>query len=166
MTTNDMRFIVFTGAGATIVTDLWCLARQRVFSVPFPNYGFVGRWIAHMARGRFVHDSIAAAPRLRAEAFIGWSTHYLIGISFAFLLPIVGGAEWLRNPTLGTSLIVGIGTAVAPFFVMQPAMGAGIAASRTPRPAAARFHSLMMHTIYGIGLYVAARVVSYLGTAG
>ena len=53
MTTNDTMFIVFTGIGATIVTDLWCLLRQRVLGVPFPNYAFVGRWIAHMGRGQF-----------------------------------------------------------------------------------------------------------------
>jgi hypothetical protein len=43
---------------------------------------------------------------------------------------------------------------------MQPAMGAGIAASRTPRPAAARIHSLVMHAVFGLGLFLAARVVS------
>ena len=54
----------------------------------------------------------------------------------------------------------GIGSVAAPFFVMQPAMGAGIAASRTPRPAAARLHSLVTHTVFGLGLYATALVIS------
>ena len=45
---------------------------------------------------------------------------------------------------------------------MQPGMGAGIAASRTPHPAAARFNSLLTHAIFGLGLYAAARVTSPL----
>jgi len=37
-------------------------------------------------------------------------------------------------------------------------MGAGIAASRTPRPNAARLQSLISHTLYGLGLYLAGRL--------
>ena len=156
MTDNVVGLIVLTGVGATALTDFWCLVRQRVFAVPFPNYGFVGRWIAHMARGRFVHVSIAAAVPVSGERAIGWASHYLIGIAFAFVLSATASPEWFHHPTLAPALLVGIGTVVAPFFLMQPAMGAGIAASRTPRPSAARFHSLAMHTIFGIGLYVTA----------
>jgi hypothetical protein len=39
--------------------------------------------------------------------------------------------------------------------VMQPAMGAGIAAGRTPRPWMARVHSVLTHGVFGLGLYVA-----------
>ena len=48
----------------------------------------------------------------------------------------------------------------APFLLMQPGMGAGIAASRTPRPAAARLHSLVMHAMFGLGLYAAGLAIS------
>jgi hypothetical protein len=43
---------------------------------------------------------------------------------------------------------------------MQPGMGAGVAASRTPRPGAARMQSLVTHAVFGLGLFLAARVVS------
>ena len=39
---------------------------------------------------------------------------------------------------------------------MQPAMGAGIAGSRTPNPWATRARNLVTHAVYGIGLYVTA----------
>ena len=160
MTASEVEFIVLTGIGATMVTDLWTVVRKRAFAVPLPNFALVGRWIAHMPSGRFVHDSIAAATPTRGEAIVGWSAHYLTGISFAFLLPAFGGSEWIHHPTPGLALLVGICTVIAPFFVMQPAMGAGIAASRTARPVAARIHSLVMHAIFGLGLFLAARVVS------
>jgi len=150
------------GAGATAATDLWAIARRRLLGVPAPNYGLVGRWLAHMPRGRFRHDSIAAAAPVGGERLVGWTAHYLIGIAFAAILPVVWGPEWIRNPTLGPALAVGIGTVAAPFLVMQPGMGAGIAASRTPRPAAARLQSVLMHAIFGLGLYAAGVATSFL----
>ncbi len=160
-----MDFLVsalIVGSGATALTDLWAVVRQRLLGIAPPDFGLVGRWLAHMARGRFRHDSIAAAAPVRAERLVGWLAHYAIGIAFAALLLGLWGVEWMRQPSLGPALIVGIGTVAAPFFVMQPGMGAGIAASRTPRPAAARLQSLVTHTIFGIGLYVAARLTNVL----
>jgi len=166
MNANDMILMLLTGAGATAATDLWAIVRKRVFGIPLPNLAMVGRWIGHIARGRFHHDAIAAAPPIQAERAIGWITHYAIGMGFALLLPAVWGWEWLRQPSLAPAVIVGIVTVAAPLFVMQPAMGAGIAASRTPRPAAARLQSLITHTVFGVGLYLAARIFCSLTTGG
>ena len=160
-----MDFLVsalIVGCGATALTDLWAVVRQRLLGIAPPDFGLVGRWLAHMAGGRFHHDSIIAAAPVRAERVVGWLAHYAIGIGFAALLLGLSGVEWMRQPSLGPALIVGIATVAAPFFVMQPGMGAGIAASRTPRPAAARLQSLVTHTIFGIGLYVAARLTNFL----
>jgi hypothetical protein len=52
-------------------------------------------------------------------------------------------------------------TVAAPFFVMQPAFGLGIAASKTPNPTQARLHNLLTHTVYGFGLYLSAWIVSF-----
>lgn len=153
---------IFTGAGATAVMDSWAIARRRLLGTPPPNYSLVGRWIAHMPRGRFRHDSIAAAPPVSGERLVGWSAHYLIGIAFAAILPALWGEAWFRDPAIGPALIVGLGTVAAPFLVMQPGMGAGIAASRTPRPAAARIQSLVTHAIFGLGLYAAGWAASLL----
>ncbi|MGO4154467.1 DUF2938 domain-containing protein [Cupriavidus sp. YAF13] len=152
------------GAGATVVMDIWAAARQWLLGIPPLNYALVGRWLAHLTRGRFCHDPIAASPPVRGERLIGWVAHYLIGIAFAAVLLAFWGLGWVHQPTLGPALIVGIGSVAAPFFLMQPAMGAGVAASRTPRPAAARFHSLVTHGIFGLGLYGAGRVTSWLDT--
>lgn len=146
---------LITGFGATAVMDLWAIARKRLLGTPLPNYGLVGRWLAHMTRGRFHHDSIAAASPVDGERSIGWTAHYLIGISYAAILLGIWGLAWIRHPTIVPALIVGVGTVAAPFLVMQPGMGAGFAASRTPRPSAARIQSLVMHAIFGVGLYAA-----------
>ena len=156
--------ILLTGLGATAVVDVWSLARRRLLGTPLPNYGLVGRWIAHLPRGTFRHASISTAAPVRGEDGIGWATHYLIGIAFAFLLFAVAGGDWFDRPTLAPALLFGIVTVTAPFLVMQPAMGAGFAASRTPRPTAARLQSLTTHAFFGLGLYVSALVANKLLT--
>jgi hypothetical protein len=164
-TETIMDYVVCTlliGTTATAVMDIWALARKRLLGTPLPDYGLVGRWIGHMPRGRFRHDSIAAASPVHGERLIGWSAHYLIGIGFAALLLAISGLEWIQQPTLGPALAVGIGTLAAPFLVMQPGMGAGIAASRTSRPAAARMQSLVTHGVFGLGLYAAGWIVRLL----
>ena len=146
------------GAGATAVLDLWSVARKQLLDIPLPNYGLVGRWFAYLARGRFRHDPISATPAVRGERLIGWAAHYLTGIAFAGTLLAIWGLEWARHPTIAPALIVGLGSVAAPFLLMQPGMGAGVAASRTPRPGAARIQSLVTHAVFGLGLYAAAWV--------
>lgn len=156
----DLIFsIVFVGIGATIITDLWSILRKQIFGIALPNYGLVGRWIAHMRRGRFYHESIAQSAAVRGESVIGWVAHYLIGIGFAVLLVMIWGHEWVKHPTIIPAITIGIGTVMAPFLLMQPGMGAGIAASRTPKPWAARLQSLLLHFFFGLGLYISASIL-------
>ena len=153
---------LLTGIGATAVMDLWGMARKRLLGAPAPDYGLVGRWLAYMPSGRFKHDRIAASRPVQGERFIGWAAHYLTGIVFAAILLGIWGLEWARQPTLAPALIVGLGSIAAPFLLMQPGMGAGITASRTPRPAAARLQSITTHAIFGLGLYATAILVSLI----
>jgi hypothetical protein len=146
------------GIGATLILDLWSLALKTVFRVPFPNYTMVGRWIGYFPRGRFLHKSVAAAPAVDAERLIGWIAHYGIGILYAGLLVAFVGADWLSAPTALPALIIGIVTVAAPFFIMQPAMGAGFASSKAEKPNVARARSLAAHAAFGLGLYLSAVV--------
>lgn len=141
------------GLAATALMDLWAIVRKHLLGTAAPNYAMVGRWLGNMPAGRFRHDSILAAPAVPGERLVGWTAHYLIGIAFAALLLCIWGLEWVQRPTLAPALVVGIGTVAMPFLVMQPGMGAGIAARRTPRPQAARLQSLVTHLVFGLGLY-------------
>jgi len=160
---NDVLLsAVVIGAGATATTDVWTIARKYLFGSALPDYGLVGRWFAHMARGRFGHASISAAPCVRGEAVIGWIAHYLIGITFALLLLAIWGIAWARHPTPLPALVVGLGSVAAPWLLMQPGMGAGIAGSRTPNPGATRLRSLVTHGVFAVGLYLTGWVTSGL----
>lgn len=144
------------GVGATLILDGWSLVLQKALGVPFPDYPMIGRWVGHFGKLQFRHKSMAGAAPISGEGLIGWTTHYVIGVGYAALLVVVSGRSWLTAPTLGPALILGLATIAAPFFVMQPAMGAGFAASKTPRPWLVRARSLAAHLAFGIGLYVSA----------
>lgn len=151
------------GVGATALMDLWAFARQRLSGVPPLDFALVGRWLGWMPRGRFRHAPIAASPAVRGEKAIGWTAHYLTGIAFAGVLLAIAGPGWACAPTLVPALAVGVGTVAAPFLLMQPGMGAGLAARRTPDPAAARRRSLTAHAVFGLGLYLAAWMAKLAG---
>jgi hypothetical protein len=147
--------VIVIGVGATIVMDLWALL-LRQFGIPSLNFAFLGRWLGHLVEGQWVHESIAKAAPVRGELLMGWCAHYSIGITFAAILLAAFGLEWARSPSLFPALFIGIATVLAPLFVLQPALGAGIASSKTPTPIFNCVKSLVTHTVYGFGLYLAA----------
>ena len=154
----------YIGVGATVILDLWTALLAR-FGVASTNWGMVGRWLGHIPRGRFVHDNIAAAAPVPGERMLGWTAHYVTGVVYAGLLLAIVGVDWARAPTLLPALVFGVVTVAAPFFIMQPGMGAGVAASKTPKPNAARLKSLATHTVFGLGLYAAAAIAALLTPA-
>jgi hypothetical protein len=150
------------GIGGSATMDLWALFLKHAFGLASLDYGLLGRWIGYLPTGRFTHDNIGKARPVPGERIIGWTAHYLIGIMFAVLLLAIWGLEWAYKPSIVPALIVGIVTIVAPFFILQPGMGAGIAASRTPEPNTVRLRNLGTHLAYALGLYVAALITATL----
>lgn len=148
------------GVAAAALMDAWGLLLRRGFGIPTLDYAMLGRWIGHLAHGRLAHQRIAAAEKIPGERPLGWLAHYAIGVAFAVLLLLVVGLDWVRAPSVGPALAIGLGTIVAPWLVMQPGMGAGLAGSRTPNPAATRLRNLATHTVYGLGLYLAATALA------
>jgi hypothetical protein len=157
---------VAIGIGASVLMDVWNLFLKRAFGIPSLSYCLLGRWLLHVPAGTFSHASIAAAPQKRLECTAGWLAHYTIGVVFALVFVALAPGDWLARPTLLPALLYGIGTVVFPLFILQPSLGLGIAASRTPRPAQARLKSLVTHAVFGIGLYLFAVGVSRLALFG
>jgi len=147
---------VLVGIGATLILDAWNVLQKRAFAAQTPDWGLVGRWFGHLPTGRFIHDSIAKAAPIRGERSIGWAAHYAIGVGLATIALALFGLSWARHPSFLPALAFGVATVVAPFFILQPGMGAGIAASKTSNPTKARLRSLVTHTVFGVGLYLAA----------
>jgi hypothetical protein len=154
MTETALLPMVAVGLAATLGMDLWNLFLKRAFGLRPLDYCLLGRWLAHMPRGTFRHASIASAAPMPSECLLGWVAHYSIGVSLALGLALLF-PDWTTHPTLAPALGYGVATVGMPLFVMQPALGLGIASSKTPHPAQARLKSLGTHTVFGLGLYLA-----------
>ena len=147
------------GAGATLVLDLWALLLNKVAGLPRPDWGLVGRWFAHLPHGIVFHKDIAKADPVANERVIGWVCHYLTGILFAAILLVIMGTGWAHNPTFLPALMLGLVTVGAGWFLLQPGMGAGWAASLRPNPWQIRGLNIVGHSVFALGLYGAALLV-------
>jgi hypothetical protein len=150
------------GIAATATMDFWNLFLLRTFRIPSLDYCLLGRWLAHMPSGTFRHAAIGKAAAKPLECALGRLLHYSIGIGLALVFVVLTGGAALERPRLIPALLFGLVTVAFPFFVMQPCLGLGIAASKTPSPGRARLKSLASHTVFGIGLYVPVQIVRAL----
>jgi hypothetical protein len=153
---------ILMGIGATLTFDLWAQFLKHAFKITPSSICLVGRWLRYMSEGTFKHSNIASSPPKSAECTVGWIVHYLIGITFAIVFVALVGNNWLQHPTLIPAIIFGVVTVSAPFFILQPSLGLGFAASKTSNPTQARLRSLMNHTAFGVGLYFFAVLVNGL----
>lgn len=156
---QEIQRLVLIGAGATAVLDAWLLVLRRA-GVPGLDFAHLGRWAGHLLRGRFMHAAIARTAPIPRERMWGWLTHYAIGIAFAAALVAIEGWAWVREPTLLPAVAFGLLTTLAPLAVLQPAMGAGFASSRTPTPGRNRLRSVANHAVFGLGLYLSATLAA------
>lgn len=164
MSTEILLRILFTGAGATLCMDGWALLLRRKWGIASLDYALPGRWLLGMLKGKFVHRTILNAPALTGEKVTGWAFHYATGILFAFLPLLLSGPRWFHAPDFGTAMVTGLISLAAPFFIMQPALGFGMAASATANPTKARLKSLLTHLVFGCGLYLSAMLAAALIT--
>ncbi|MEZ4710129.1 MAG: DUF2938 domain-containing protein [Caldilineaceae bacterium] len=151
---------ILIGLGATLTFDLWALVLKHAFQITPSDLCLVGRWIRTMPEGIFRHANLRSAPPKSRECLIGWTAHYLIGTLFAITFVTLVGDNWLHQPRLLPALLFGVVTVLAPFLIMHPAFGLGIAAAKTPNPTQARVRSLMNHTAFGCGLYLFGLLVN------
>jgi hypothetical protein len=156
--------IVLMGIVATLATDLWQRLLQATVGLPPANWGLVGRWVGWFPRGVFVHHPITETAPIRGEHAIGWAFHYFVGIVYALVYFAILRLALDAGPTLVSALAFALALLVAPWFVMQPALGFGVMAARTPKPAATRAISVSGHAAFGVGLYLGA-VAPFLGLA-
>lgn len=135
---RDILSAVAIGAGGSLLMDVWNLFLKLAFGIPSLNYCLLGRWLSHMPGGTFRHASISSARSMRLECMAGWIAHYAIGAGLAVGFLLVVSRDWLERPQLLPAVLWGVATVAFPLFIMQPALGLGVAASRTPDPAQAR----------------------------
>ena len=148
------------GIGATFLMDIATLGQKHLLGLQSLDYAMVGRWLGHLLHGSVIHRPIAASPPVPAERLAGWVAHYVIGIAFGLIFLLIVGRGWIAEPRLIPALAFGAVTVLAPFLILQPCLGVGLAARKAPQPNLARIKSVLTHLIFGFGLWLSAVCVS------
>ena len=147
---------VLIGIGGTIAMDILAVILWKGFSQGAPNWAPVGRWVWHLQSGKVFHDSIGNAAPYANEQALGWVFHYVVGVVYGVVLAVVMGPAWLAAPTFLPAFIWGMITIAAGWFFLQPALGVGWAASKTPNPTKSRAMNIFGHTVFALGMWLTA----------
>ena len=148
------------GIGATALMDLWAVFLWKVCGQARPNWAPVGRWFWHLKNGTVFHNDIAKAEPYAHERALGWIGHYAVGILYGVVLALLAGAAWFASPTFLPAWILGMVTVGAGWFLLQPGLGLGIAASKLPNANKVRLFNLVSHTVFALGLYGTALLIA------
>jgi hypothetical protein len=150
---------VLLGIGATLLFDVW----QRLYALATggsaPNWAPVGRWFRHLPEGRVFHDDIGKAAPYAHELALGWIGHYATGIVYGVVFALLVGEGWLAAPRLLPAWIFALVTVLFGWFLLQPGLGIGWAASRAPNPAKVRALNLVGHSVFGLGLWLTGLLI-------
>ena len=147
------------GIGANVLFDLWQRGLALATGGPPPNWAPIGRWFWHLRDGKVFHDDIGKAAPYARELALGWIGHYAIGVVYGVVFALIVGPGWLAAPRLLPAWIFGLVTVGFGWFLLQPGLGMGWAASRTPNPARVRLLNLAGHTVFGLGLWLTALLI-------
>ena len=143
---------IVMGIAGTLAMDVWARV-LNMFGQPLPNWGVPGRWLAQVRRGRVFHDDIAAVDPVEREVLLGWALHYAVGIAYGVAFVLLAGPGWVAAPTFWPVWAFSVAPLVFGWFLLQPGMGLGWAASRTPAPWKLRGLGLVAHTVFGLGMW-------------
>jgi Protein of unknown function (DUF2938) len=150
--------IVAAGVLSTLSMDVLTgiAAALRVVAPLPPN--LVGRWFASVARAQPFHADIARASPVPHELLAAFPVHYVIGtaLTTAFVYG-TGALGWSRG--VGVALAFGLSTSLLPWLVMFPSMGYGLFGTHGPEGTRLFTSSLMTHAFFGLGLWIAVRVM-------
>lgn len=142
--------------------DAWALLQNRLWRIPRPNWAMPGRWFAHLFKGKMFHQDIGQAEEFSGELVLGWLFHYGVGVAYGILFLLLVGPSWLQEPDFLSAWIFAIATIAAGWFILQPGMGLGWAASKTPNPWKARGLGLVAHTAFGFGLWASGVMIGQI----
>lgn len=158
-----ISYILLLGIISTIFMDLVGFMQLRLANSPGLNYAFVGRWgLSMLLKGQFKHNPIMSSPSIKGEKIVGWLLHYATGIIFAAIMVFCIINNGRIEPDFIASIATGIISLIAPYLIMQPGFGFGIAASKLPFANKVRLKSFIAHLSYGFGLYFAMLILSYI----
>jgi len=146
--------IIVVGVVATLALDVWQQIYRLAFGMPITDWAIIGRWAAYVPEGQFVHEDIGKAAPVANELALGWIVHYVVGIGYAIVYLGLMWFVFASPPDFISAIVFGAISVGVTWFVMEPILGAGVMASKTPKPPAVMAHDFTSHLSFGFGLFL------------
>lgn len=154
-------FTLMVGIGATVVLDLWALVLRHTLGIAGANWGIVGRWLMGLGSGNLIYRGTDLRPPTPVEKALGWTFHYLVGLGYAALYPLVWGAAFLSAPKVLPVVLVGlVMSTLAGLVVLTPGLGGGLFARKTPDQGRRIALSLVNHSVFAVAQFALARTLA------
>jgi len=144
------------GAAGVLVFDLWNWLGEKALGIRAPRWAILGRWLLTPFSPALPSMGPQSVGFNSAEKMLGSIVHYGTGVVFALALMLAMGPTWMTEPTVLPAVIAGLVTTLFAWFIIMPALGAGIVGARIPHPNRQRIATLVSHAVMGLGFYVGA----------
>jgi len=146
---------IIAGIIGTMVMDLMNNLVARTGLLLKIDMAILGRMAAGWTHGRFLYKHPDEMKQVSNELIYGYLTHFAIGICLA--VPFIAFWELLVETPLTpfVTIMYGISTTAASFFLVYPSMGLGACGSKHPERIKAFASPLANHFFYGVGLAIA-----------
>lgn len=158
--------IIIVGVVATATLDVWQQIYRMLTGMPITNWAMIGRWAAYIPKGQLVHEDIGKTPAVPNEATLGWIVHYAVGIGYAIVYLLLMWFVFQSPPGFVSAMIFGAISVSVTWFVMEPILGAGMMASKTPKPSAVMIQDFTSHLSFGLGLFLGVAIFRALFGSG
>ncbi|CAI3930005.1 MULTISPECIES: DUF2938 domain-containing protein [Commensalibacter] len=144
---------ILIGVGATVMMDIWDIVFGSLPGQSKSNWAPVGRWVWHLKEGIVFHQNIDDAKPYEHELALGWIFHYIVGILYGVLFALYVGTGWFAYPTFLPTWVWGMITIGAGWFLLQPGLGIGVAASQLSNAWTVRILNIVAHSFFALGMY-------------
>jgi len=146
--------ILIVGVIATACLDIGQQIYRLLTGMPITDWGMIGRWAAYLPKGQVVHENIGKTPPVAGERPLGWAVHYAVGIGYAVVYLVLMWFILGIEPGFVPAMVFGALSVSVTWFVMEPILGAGVMAAKTPKPPAAMAQDFASHLSFGFGLFL------------
>ena len=157
-----MFFIHGIAAGiiATIFFDIFQNSLSYGYNIKKSKWNLIGRYFYGLKDKKYFRENLEDEKMIKNELILGYVTHYIIGGIFGILYVSLNKI-FFNEPSVILALIVGFITVLGSWIVVMPyAFNIGFFASKKEEQKQLMVQNLIIHFIFGIGLYLGYLIVN------
>ena len=146
---------IATGIIATLIFDLFQFSMLYAYGINKSKWDLIGRYFYYyLIEKKYFQENIISVLPIKNEIIYGYIVHYVIGAIFGLTYLVLNNI-FFNIPSLFIALLVGFLTVLGSWCVMMPyAFNMGFFASKKEDQKKIMTQNLIVHFIFGIGLFI------------